>query len=1011
MSRALNRRNRALLAAAVLVACALVAAAIVVPCLGGPCQGGTLFSPAQGSGASGASGTAAPGGSGSGPDAGGSTGARREGYSADPATHEAATRLMDVDADYVADTVLIRFAPGVDADQATALVAATPTLAPRDVTPDELERGLSKVGLAAGATVEDAVVALSGNAGVSIVQPNYLYQVANETTLADDLGLDVAAEVSAAREAASAQSAASDPAQSAASAPAASAEAIPAEKSAAPEVATPSQAEQPAQAEVTPPAPAATDAAPAPAEPGAAPAAEAAGGAATEDAAPAEPSVDDAGAPFSEVPDPVEQADPVPADLEHSFGVASASPELATQAAVTVNDFATTQAGYTGEQRSWHLTFIKAFDAWAYLPKSGGQPHNSTSIAVLDNGFQRYNNDLSGKVAAAYNATDWSSDISEASNGHGTHVAGIAGAKVNNSWGTVGTSYDANLVLVKVMDSYGGITSDYLVEGYRYVMENASRYNIRTVNVSIGGRGDVPASDELLKDGVKAAFDKNIVSVMAACNAQAGVPVPYKAYPADYELCMSVINLQSDGTRKETSNYNLPGKTNKNISAPGTSIVSSKRDTIASDSGTSMASPAVAGVVSLLFAKRPQLTAREARAIIYATADRMGGADFTEGYGYGKVNALAAMQALEPQISGESSIVVGSSSKLALSCGATRFTTVSWSSSSNVASVASDGTVTGHGLGTATITATYTIRDNEGDSFTGTATKVVTIGKSFDGAKVSVPGQTFTGSALKPRPTVTYNGVTLREGTDYDYTVGPYYDNVNAGTGWVIITGVGEYAGKTAGSFSIAPASIAGASVFAAAQTYTGSALRPAVSVRAGGRTLSQGRDYDVSYANNTNPGTATVTVTGKGNYTGRATGAFRITDAGIVMYRLYNPYTGEHFYTASDYERASLARGGWNYEGVGWTAPSVGDSVFRLYNPYAGDHHYTTSWYECQSLQRVGWSYEGVGWKTGSGAPLLRQYNPYATTGTHNYTTSAYERDALIRLGWRDEGIGWRAL
>ena len=731
--------------------------------------------------------------------------------------------------------------------------------------------------------------------------------------------------------------------------------------------------------------------------------------AAAGDAASAEYAVDDGGAPFSEVPDPVEQADPVPADLEHSFGVASASPGLATQAAVTVNDFAATQAGYTGEQRSWHLTFIKAFDAWAYLPKSGGQPHNSTSIAVLDNGFQRYNTDLSGKVAAAYNATNYGSDISEASNGHGTHVAGIAGAKVNNSWGTVGTSYDANLVLVKVMDSYGGITSDYLVEGYRYVMENASRYNIRTVNVSIGGRGDVPASDELLKDGVKAAFEKNIVSVMAACNAQAGVPVPYKAYPADYELCMSVINLQSDGTRKETSNYNLPGKTNKNISAPGTSIVSSKRDTIASDSGTSMASPAVAGVVSLLFAKRPQLTAREARAIVYATAERMGGADFTEGYGYGKVNALAAMQALEPQISGESSIVVGSSSKLALSCGATRFTTVSWNSSSNVASVASDGTVTGHGLGTATITATYTIRDNEGDSFTGTATKVVTIGKSFDGAKVSVPGQTFTGSALKPRPAVTYNGATLREGTDY--TVGPYYDNVNAGTGWVLITGVGEYAGKTAGSFSIAPASIAGASVFAAAQTYTGSALRPAVSVKAGGRTLSQGRDYDVSYANNTNPGTATVTVTGKGNYTGRATGSFKITDAGIVMYRMYNPYSGEHFYTASDSERASLARIGWSYEGVGWTAPSVGDSVFRLYNPYTSDHHYTMSWNECQSLSRIGWIYEGVGWKTGSGAPLLRQFNPYATIGTHNYTLNAAERDALVRLGWHDEGIAWRAL
>ena len=1000
MGKAPNRRNRALLAAGAIAVAFVAALAILWGLAGVPWQGGAPFSPSGQ-----ASGVYAPGSGGPGQDSAPATGKGGGTFSADTATHEAATRLMDVDARYVADTVLLRFAPGVDAAQATELVAATPTLAPHDVTPDELERGLSKVGVAAGATVEDAVVALSANPAVAIVQPNYLYEVANESTLAGDLGLDVAAEVSAARTAAYETAPEATSATTSETAPATSAdsttEATPAEKSAASEAADPAPAEQLAQAEA---APAATDAAPAetPVADAPADAADAA------DAISAESAVDD-GAPFSEVPDPVEQADPVPADLEDTFGVASDSSELSTQAAVTVNDFASTQEGYSGQQRSWHLSFIKAFDAWVYLPKSGGSPHNSTSVAVLDNGFRRDNKDLSRKVVAAYNATNYGSDVSEASNGHGTHVAGIAGAEANNGWGTVGTSYDAGLVLVKVMDSYGGITSDYLYEGYRYVMEKASTYNIRTINVSIGGKQAVSDSDHFLKDGVKTAFDRNIVSVMAACNAQAGAPVPYAAYPADYAYCVSVINLQSDGTRKSTSNYNLPGMRNKNISAPGTDIVSSKRDTIASDSGTSMASPVVAGVFSLLFAKRPSLTASQARAIVYATAERMGGANFTEGFGYGKVNALAAMQALEPQVTGEGSIVVGSSTRLALSCGATRFTTVSWSSSSNVASVASDGTVTGHGLGTATITATYTIRDSEGDSFTGTATKVVSVGKSFDGAKVSVPGQTFTGSALRPRPTVTYNGATLREGTDY--TVGPYYDNVNAGTGWVLITGSGEYAGKTAGSFSIAPAKIASASVFAAAQTYTGSALRPAVSVRVGGRTLSQGRDYDVSYANNTNPGTATVTVNGKGNYTGRATGSFKIVDGGIVMYRLYNPYSGEHFYTASDHERASLARIGWVYEGVGWTAPSVGDSVFRLYNPYTGDHHYTMSWNECQSLSRIGWIYEGVGWKTGSGAPLLREFNPYATIGTHNYTLSAAERDALVRLGWRDEGIGWRAL
>ena len=1015
MSESPNRKRRLLLATVVLAACMALAAAIVVPCVGGSCQGGTFFSAAPGTGASASGAGGADGGSGS-TSASANAGEKGERYSADAATHEAATRLMDVDAEYVAGTVLLQFAEGTGAEQATELIAGARTLEPHEVTADELEYGLSKVAVAAGSTVEDAVVELSGNGSVGIVQPNYLYHVANESTLADDLGLDVAADVSAARATDAAQAQAQTQTQGegqgeaqgqgpastrpegdvGSKADAGSAEAVAGTADEAAAVAPVSSAE---------PAPAPAQAEPQPAEPD---------GAAVE-----EPPID-SGAPFSEVPDPVEQADPVPDDLEDTFGVASDSSELSTQAAVTVNDFDRTQEGYyvkdgkevpknfTGSERSWHLSFINAFEAWAYLPKDKGMPHNSTSIAVIDNGFQLGNPDLDGKVLATYNASNNGSDVSEAPNRHGTHVAGIAGARVNNSWGTVGTSYDAGLVLIKAQDSSGHIDTDYLFKGYQYVLNNASKYNIRAVNVSLGMRGSRPDSDPILNEGVKAAFQKNIVSVMAACN-KSEYEDPYPAYPADYAYCVSVINLQSDGTRKGTSNYNLPGMRNKNISAPGTDIVSSKRDSIASDSGTSMASPVVAGVFSLLFAKRPSLTASQARAIVYATATRMGGADFTEGYGYGRVNALAAMQALEPQITGESSIVVGTSSKLALSCGATRFTSVSWKSSSNVASVSSDGTVTGHGLGNATITATYTIRDNEGDSFTGTATKVVSIGSSFEGTKVSVPNQTFNGWALTPKPTVTYNGTTLTE--DEDYKVGPYYDNVNAGTAWVLITGVGEYEGKTAGSFSISPISIRGASVYAAAQSYTGSALRPAVSVNVGGRTLRSGIDYDVSYANNTNPGTATVTVVGKGNYTGTASGTFKIVDGGKLMYRLYNPNSGEHFYTASDNERASLARIGWIYEGVGWKAPSVGDSVFRLYNPNAGDHHYTASWEECEGLRRVGWTYEGVGWKTGSGTPLLRQYNPYATTGTHNYTTSTAERDSLIRLGWRDEGIGWRAL
>lgn len=136
-------------------------------------------------------------------------------------------------------------------------------------------------------------------------------------------------------------------------------------------------------------------------------------------------------------------------------------------------------------------------------------------------------------------------------------------------------------------------------------------------------------------------------------------------------------------------------------------------------------------------------------------------------------------------------------------------------------------------------------------------------------------------------------------------------------------------------------------------------------------------------------------------------------TDPG-AMFRLYNPNSGEHFYTASAYEGNHLINVGWKYEGVSWIAPaSSGTPVYRVYNPNAGDHHYTTSVYEKDSLVRVGWIDEGIRWYSDDNrtTPLYRLYNPNARAGAHHYTTSAYERDSLVRSGWSPEDIGWYGL
>ena len=134
-------------------------------------------------------------------------------------------------------------------------------------------------------------------------------------------------------------------------------------------------------------------------------------------------------------------------------------------------------------------------------------------------------------------------------------------------------------------------------------------------------------------------------------------------------------------------------------------------------------------------------------------------------------------------------------------------------------------------------------------------------------------------------------------------------------------------------------------------------------------------------------------------------------------MNRLYNPNSGEHFYTADIKEKDALVAIGWNDEGYGWVAPKKADSnkpVHRLYNPNAGDHHYTVSAAEKNTLVSYGWKYEGEGWKSAANTEIAvyRQYNPYANgAGSHNYTVDKAENDYLVSLGWTPEGKAWYGL
>ena len=190
--------------------------------------------------------------------------------------------------------------------------------------------------------------------------------------------------------------------------------------------------------------------------------------------------------------------------------------------------------------------------------------------------------------------------------------------------------------------------------------------------------------------------------------------------------------------------------------------------------------------------------------------------------------------------------------------------TVSYSNNTNAGTATV--TITGMGNYTGTKTANFTINPKNASNLTIS----------------SIAAVTYNGSAQTPTVTVKDGITTLTSGTDYTVS---YSNNTNAGTATVTITGMGNYTGTKTANFTINPKNASNLTISSiAAVTYNGSAQTPSVTVKDGSTTLTNGTHYTVAYSNNTNAGTATVTVTGKGNYTGTKSANFTINKAALTI-------------------------------------------------------------------------------------------------------------------------------
>lgn len=135
------------------------------------------------------------------------------------------------------------------------------------------------------------------------------------------------------------------------------------------------------------------------------------------------------------------------------------------------------------------------------------------------------------------------------------------------------------------------------------------------------------------------------------------------------------------------------------------------------------------------------------------------------------------------------------------------------------------------------------------------------------------------------------------------------------------------------------------------------------------------------------------------------------VADKGVVLYRAYNPNSGEHLYTASKTEFAKAVKAGWHDEGQAWKAATSGTPVYRLYNPNSGEHFYTMDTKEYNKVAAAGWHKEGFAFYSNAdkGTPIYRAFNPNAKgAGSHFFTPTASEWNHLGKVGWHKEGIAF---
>lgn len=282
-------------------------------------------------------------------------------------------------------------------------------------------------------------------------------------------------------------------------------------------------------------------------------------------------------------------------------------------------------------------------------------------------------------------------------NGHGTHVAGIAGVRINNGVGITGMAGNSRLMVVKVLDQYGDGWYSDLAQGIVYAVDNGARI----INLSVGGE----PSSQTLQAAVDYAYDHGVLVVAAAGNNDPGV-----LYPAACEHALAVAATDRNDQRAGFSNHGPE----VDVAAPGVDIYSTwYRGNYFTKSGTSVAAPHVSGLAALMWSAQPDLTAAQVTEIITDTAEDVNGDTYLgwdKYLGWGRIEAGRALSMTTHGgdlrlTASHFSLPVGGMASITATLPATAEATVPLTFTAKGGAVAPEITITANGRATTTLVA------------------------------------------------------------------------------------------------------------------------------------------------------------------------------------------------------------------------------------------------------------------------------------------------------------------